>query len=183
MGLSKYKARARWADQISSPFSGHDLLTIFVRNLWTAHVHLCELRRSFSPVAGADDRSQLMTLHLLAHAACPQQNCPLFLSHSRSLYATCDIHRFVACGRCLKAWPCQIGGERTTEGRWTSFRTHRFGASVCDVFRRFSERPFASEPARHAAEPSIAAANGVSEDCENGSSLPPREAAHCCRAW
>ena len=113
----------------------------------------------------------------------PAAKLPLFLSHSRSLYATCDIHRFVACGRCLKAWPCQIGGERTTEGRWTSFRTNRFGGSGCDVFRRFSERPFASEPARHAAEPSIAAANGVSEDCENGSSLPPREAAHCCRAW
>ncbi len=54
----------------------------------------------------------------------------------------------------------------TTEGWWVSFRTHRVGGSVCDVFRGFSEGPFASEAAWHAAEPSTAAAGGGSEDCE-----------------
>ena len=76
------------------------------------------------------------------------------------------VTSFVARGCCLKARPCLIGGGMTTEGRWVSFRTNRVGGSVCDVFRKFSERPFASEAARHAAEPSTAAAGGGSEDCE-----------------
>ena len=55
--------------------------------------YFCELRRSFSPVASAGDCTQLATLLLLAHAACPQQDCPLFVRHLKMLHATCDVVR------------------------------------------------------------------------------------------
>jgi hypothetical protein len=33
------------------------------------------------------------TLLLLAHTACPQQDCPLFVRHSKIVHATCDVVR------------------------------------------------------------------------------------------
>ena len=65
----------------------------FFQNLWTARVHFCKLRRSLSPVPSAGDCTQLTTLLLLAHAACPQQDCPLFVRHSKIVHATCDVVR------------------------------------------------------------------------------------------
>ena len=79
--------------QIAGPFSSHGSWAIFSRNLWPAHVHFCKIRRSLSPVASAGDCTQLTTLLLLAHAACPQQDCPLFVRHSKIVHATCDVVR------------------------------------------------------------------------------------------
>ena len=69
------------------------ILGHFFQNLWTARVHFCKLRRSLSPVPSAGDCTQLTTLLLLAHAACPQQDCPLFVRHSKIVHATCDVVR------------------------------------------------------------------------------------------
>lgn len=128
--LSKFEAGARWEGQILSPFSGHDSLTIFIRNLWTAHVYLYELRWSFSPVASAGDRSQLMTLRLPAHAACPQHDCTLFVCYLKLLYATCDIVRglwLLSEGSAMpdRRWNDNgglVGQFSNTSSRWVSLR-------------------------------------------------------------
>ena len=73
-------------------FSSHGSWAIFL-NSWTARVHFCKLRRSLSPVPNTGDCTQLTTLLLLAHAACPQQDCPLFVRHSKIVHATCDVVR------------------------------------------------------------------------------------------
>lgn len=83
----------RRVGQIVGPFSSHGSWAICIRSLWTAHVHFCKIRRSFSPVASAGDCAQLTTLLLLAHTACPQQDCPLFVRHSKIVHATCDVVR------------------------------------------------------------------------------------------
>lgn len=128
--LSKFEAGARWEGQILSPFSGHDSLTILIRNLWTAHVYLYELRWSFSPVASAGDRSQLMTLRLPAHAACPQHDCTLFVCYLKLLYATCDIVRglwLLSEGSAMpdRRWNDNgglVGQFSNTSSRWVSLR-------------------------------------------------------------
>ena len=79
--------------QIVGPFSSHGSWAICIRNLWTAHVHFCKIRRSLSPVASAGDCTQLTTLLLLEYTACPQQDCPLFVRHSKIAHATCDVVR------------------------------------------------------------------------------------------
>ena len=83
----------RRVGQIVGAFSSHGSWAICIRNLWTAHVHFCKIRRSLSPVASAGDCTQLTTLLLPAHAACPQQDCPLFVRHSKIVHATCDVVR------------------------------------------------------------------------------------------
>jgi hypothetical protein len=83
----------RRVGQIVGPFSSHGSWAICIRNLWTAHVHFCKIRRSLIPVASAGNCTQLTTLLLLAHTACPQQDCPLFVRHSKIVHATCDVAR------------------------------------------------------------------------------------------
>ena len=78
--------------QIVGSFSSHGSWAIFL-NSWTARVHFCELRRSLSPVPSAGDCTQLTTLLLLAHAAYPQHDRPLFVRHSKIAHATCDVVR------------------------------------------------------------------------------------------
>ena len=85
-------------------------------------------------------RSQPITLLLLPQAACLQQDCFLFADSSKLLQPF--VMWFVACGRCLKARPCQIGGGLTTEcweaafnhigwDRWTSLRR---ASKISDAF-------------------------------------------------
>ena len=162
--LSKFEAAARCVGQVLSPFSGHDSWTIFIQNLWTAHVYFRELRRYFCLVPSVGDRSQPMTLLLLAHAACPQQDCPPFAGFLELLHATCDV---------VRGWRSLSEGSATpdrrwmtTECRWASFTQMGLGGPVCDVFRRFSERFFVGQAAWHACKLSTEAAGGGFEDCE-----------------